>query len=314
MLKNENDRRIFYLAFSILALLALLTAVTYSWFITTKDTAVNPTNTEVRKIPMLQIGKASEDGNIEWKDSIDLENELPLVPVSGDGNTFYILTKQTFTELIEEVSEYDPDGHPGEGYALYGRESAGYKKLTDEEIKKDVLIYDFVLKSGKSGDVYISPDSYLRPSSNSPASAYASNLSTGYGAGAVRIAFSEKQANGTYQVKCVWIPNPTYAFDKTTMTFSENGEPESVYTFITKNDGTGIEIKPSEYENGYVVKDGVLYIWDLQNYSECFATVQTGEQREFRMTLWMEGTDRECVNALAGGTADLKFALYMKEG
>ncbi len=301
--KKIKKNNVFVLVISVVTLLALLAAATFSWFITTKYAIVNTTHVGVLRSPTLSI-RDLDDPDGQWKASLELDELDEIEPSTGDGVKFFSAGEMDYDQYITKKKYPDIGTSEEETIEIYKKRVINYRPIDSESesFSKYVIKRDFQIRYSASGNVLIDPSSTLLPAADAANSIYMTDVSTGLLAGALRVGISELGEDGAYHLRVVWIPNPTYEFDISEETFTQNGNVEDSYCFTKKADGTDpITINTAEHPGGWCRVGDVLYVWDLSNCREPFTTVSGSADPTFRLTIWLEGTDRECVYELAAG-------------
>lgn len=306
-LLQNHRQRVLTLILTLVTLIALLLSVTYSWFITSQRPEVPLVEGKSYIPAFLHIG-TDRSSILNWGSELRVTLEDSLSPVCGDGVHFYRRETYSF-----DPEDFTREAVSGADYTLYAYEPSGtLTELTAEEAERDVYTFDFMLDSLNPGDLFLSPESVMSPNfSLSPVSPDLSSVSTGYIAGALRMAIFQKDSGGEYRLKCVWIPNPTFEFRSANTDFTPIGEIESSYSFVSSA-GTS-SVSTGDGSKGYAVENGVLYVWDPANCDQPFASYADREDGYFRAVIWLDGNDRECVNAFAGGRADMKLGILIRE-
>ncbi len=296
------------------ALCMLIIAVAFSWFNNAKRSVVEEVDSNVVDIMTNGSQISYVQGAEGWFDAIDIPNASSTVfkPLSGDGESFF---KQG-EKLV-----------PIEGSAYSVAVPDGYEAITAEN-SKDYITLDYKIRNNYDSKLYLDKTSYVNPASLTEDGTVASLAD--YCAGAIRLCISQKIGD-EYVKKAVWIPNTTYQ-----ITYSEsegylanmNGEAESSYVFrsnVTEEgnftlyptaDGTA---EGEKLPAGVREVDGVVYIWGSLNDIPALSitpigTCKANTEEYFRLTIWLEGSDRECDNAVIGGAikAMLSFNTVFK--
>lgn len=304
---QNHRQRVLTLILTVVTLIALLLSVTYSWFITSQNPEVPLVEGNSYLPAFLHIGN-DRNTILDWDSELKITLEETLSPVCGDGVHFYRQDLYSF-----DPQDYTRKIKDGDGYSSYGYAPSGdLTELTGEELQDNVFTFDFMLDSLNAGDLFLSSESALSPNLFlSPASPDMQYVSTGYIAGAMRVAIFQKVREDEYSLKCVWIPNPTFEFRSESTDFTPTGEIESSYSFVSPSGTTVISTEGKT--NGCDVKNGVLYVWDPGKCDVPFASYTDRSDGYFRVVVWLDGNDRECVNAFAGGKVDLKLGIFIKE-
>ena len=298
-------------AMFVASMLIMIIMVTYSWFISSKKATVEGISIDVSKIPELLI-------NGEKALTLEFDREYPLKSLTGNGEFLY----------AADIG-FPEDAHEQE---VAQREVLGYIPIPDLSAadaykEAGAFAYDFRLSvDNESIDVFLcgadddDEGSWVIPA---PIEHYEDGSNTGpygdfdvgYITGAIRVAFLQKGADGKYHTTLVWIPDTTTQLIEeerdsvTLITDPESSEIESSYFFLGATDEDKIEVKTNGNSSGAEVIDGVTYVWGELDARQRIGTVTAGTDNDFRLVVWVEGTDRECHNALLDGLICLNLKL-----
>ena len=291
------------------SLLIMTIMISYSWFNQNKSASVSGVTINVASIPELLI-------NGEKSLQLDFDKDYPLQSVTGNG-AFMYTAKIGFPEDIgdktvvqREVLGYIPVENL-DSYANYKEAGAfayDFKVFMDED-NIDVYLYgadeEKEIPEGEMPDgswVIPAPEDHYVDRSNQ---SHYGEFDIGYITGAVRVAFLQKDANGVYQPTLIWIPDTTTKLtvidDDTATLETDSSDVEATYTFLGETVDDKIEISTNGESSGSVQIDGVTYAWGELDERQQIGTLTLDRDNEFRLVIWIEGTDRECHNALLDG-------------
>ena len=281
----------------VVALIAVLTTASFSWFSIRRDLKVNEFRVGVSKSLNLKIvNEGSSNDNIvtNWGETFTLK------PIWGDAKNFFVPEYQR-TEVVAGSGVFDdlPTGNYlsinnlGD-YAFVMEFSLSINAYVD-------LCLDFTTENNSR--VAICKGSEIRKS------AYG-DFSKDYIIGATRVAVFEGDT-----LKMIWIPNSTIQLvelEDGTCQLLTNGEVEESYTFL-KQDKTTFNVYTEGKANGNVVIDDVLYVWgDITSENSPAITTFIGV-KQFKAITWIDGNDRECTNALVGGKINVNLCFAARE-
>lgn len=265
------------------ALIVVSLVAVYAWFIMGDTASVSGMDEQVIDAGYIRI---SQDGGDTWEDGLDLDLGTAGIVHEMSGNGL---------DLYEPI------------YGMYNIE--GYEKTDNDEY---YIEKTFTFESDISQDVYLSDESFLRPSDLTKNFSDEGDFSCDYIAGALRVAFFEVTEHG-YTPLCIWIPNPSIEY--TGKGVNENGSVEDYYSYqIGTGVGDTVSIPTGGIMNGISNSDDGLFIWGTPEQTDVkpLLSFSTENNRPVRksimMRVWLEGTDRECVRALRNG----KFKMYFK--
>jgi len=329
----------FFVTIVIATLLILWAANSLAWFSWGLRATTDYLDIKVQEVESLYIRGYPADGN--WQQNIFV-NYFPLKPICGDGIIFFnpMWGEKSTSSLNGAVIVKTQTVEGFEAFAS-GETIASSALVKEFEIKTDIMTQSGSSSIFISPESYLSAD--LEHSTGS--SLNSSALSSAHIAGAMRVAFYRfDDTLEDYKLVCIWIPNIYAKLTKDSnskyvvvenYTVSSDGiveyhdswqpgQPDTSYyhdneqniTLVTSSGtilGDNITLIPINNSTGYY-RDStteVLYVWDLQkakDAGECIINdLQVGEQNKIRMKIivWLEGTDRECKNALLGGKMNL---------
>ena len=281
----------------VIALIAVLTTASFSWFSMRHDLKVNEFRVGVSKslnLKLVDEGSSGDNIVTNWGEAFTLK------PIWGDGCNFFVPEYQR-TEVVAGSGVYD-DLPTGDYLGV-----------------ANVKEYAFVMEFGMTVNAYV--DLYLdfTTESNSRVaicqgsegrkSAYG-DFSKDYVIGATRVAVFEGDT-----LKMIWIPNSTIQLvelEDGTCQLLTDGEVEESYTFI-KQDKTTFKIYTEGKANGNVVVDDVVYVWGDITSENCPTITTFMGKKNFKAIAWIDGNDRECTNALVGGKINVNLCFAATE-
>ncbi len=300
MMNRETVKKAFPYV-RIIALLAsvcmLAVAVTFAWFMNEDYANIDKITQNVVKIENNGTLIFDEERN-DWFSKVTIPDaeKVSFKPLSGNGQVFF----QRDTQAVD-IAEGD--------YSI--KVPSGYKQLESNSLYEYVSM-DFKMKNNMNAELYIGENTRLISGSGN-----VSEL-VDFAAGAMRVSLSHRKGD-SYVTTFVWVPNATYDISANTV----SGEPEEGYVFRHGTDESATTVLyPTDngQADGQRLKagmqkiNGVIYLWgDLKDIAELSTTPITtckgGVAEDFRLTIWLEGTDRECTNAVIGGAVNfvLKF-------
>ena len=289
-----------------LSLILLAVSATFSWIIINKPVRVDDVRLYVADTIDLALksGDEGEDGV-----NVKLDENFRLQPVIGNGVDFY---SARFGNV--EV---------GDGEYVYGQ-LGGYDRLTEEQTKLSVLKFDFSFIVNGYMDLYIEHTDYAETKTFVSMGTGSEERKSPYGDfsrdninGAVRVALLQGD-----QVLFIWIPNTDVELIKNDGKYSvvtgSQAIVEQKFSFVKSyNEKTGniqtVDV-PTYYErNGYAVIDGITYIWGDITDENCPVIARIYGEKKYSIVMWVDGTDRECDNALIGGKVRLNMCFTGQE-
>ncbi|MBR6681171.1 MAG: hypothetical protein IKL59_07925 [Clostridia bacterium] len=309
--KRIKPRRVIFNAMFAIALLVIIIYVSFSWFVSSKQAEVSGITMNVDKGTELMIKtENSEDGkSLE----LDFDDEHPLQSLAGNGQYLYS------ADIGFDPLETDTDNEN----TVFSKKILGYLPIESLEtvgdyIEAGAFACDFSLNINKDTDVYLyglgesGEGSSVTPA---PIDHYADEKNTGpYGdfdigniAGAIRVAFLQKNDAGQYVPTLIWAPNTSTEFgiDDNNQYFvkTDSDNYEEKYTVIGNSKDQIFEINTGSSAQGANsdVLNGTVYAWGDLSEKQKFGTLSANKYGEFRLVVWVDGNDRECHNALLGG-------------
>lgn len=283
----------------ILSFSLVLARVTLAWFWNGKSTQVEPFDADVLDVYHIMVRTDESD----WAYDVELRTEKELSPITGDGVSFFT---PRFT--LERVPESN-------GVVSYMKKVEAYDPLPEADLPENAYVLDFQIQTQHTTPLYLSKATEVRPE-NSSAVASDGALKD-MGAGALRMALLQKTAEGEYALCYYYVPNPEYELQSVPgggYAATSSGTPEKTYEIRTAADAS-FTVVPADYPQGYVTSAGTVYVFRMPEDGTLpsTVTVSEGEDNYFRLVVWLEGTDRECKDAVAGGRIYLRLQLTTNE-
>lgn len=290
---KENTKR--YVKLSIILYIVILSVAlvgTLAWFIYDKSATV--TTEDKAKIVAGEYMEIKLKGTDEWVSEIELAADLqyPDISYDYDSKEFYYPT------ALDENDEL-----------LMGDAGKGkYKNVTNAEGYFSKI--ELVVSASRGMNVYLSEESFLDGVTLKTDDANVTPNIKDYVAGAARVAFFEDDT-----LKTVWIPNPNYKISDDGESVEVNGGAESEYKYIKVSDGTVNELGTWDSELLTVGNEPLASETVAGEAKPLLEFTEAGE-KNLTIYIWVEGTDRESVTALAGGSIkyDLKLVGISKLG
>lgn len=294
-----NKRRIIFSSICVILLIAFVGG-TLAWFYLNEQVMISYGNNIFCEAgDSLEISLVENGSTSRWSSLIDYRSgEFTTVDISGNGQNLYrpseIDENQRPIGFIDAVSSLD-----------------------------DTSSYDFIelevaFRSLSKMNVYLSEESFINPANpdDSTHNIYG-NFSRDYIAGAMRVAVVEGD-----ELRMLWAPNSQYQLIQNgNGSFSFNSgakgdsDPETSYSYYVENEeGEMVErvVSAEEYASKRFVVDSTGAHKSYTGNSAVLvslnpATEGTYDQKNVKIRIWFEGTDREAHQALAGGNVDVKL-------
>ena len=299
-----NKKRIIFLSVCTLLLLSLVTG-TLAWFYVNEDVTISYGNSVFCEAgDSLEISLVEKGVNTRWTSSIDYSGvDFTLIDISGDGINMY------------RPMEIDENQQP----------VAMQKALSslEEEKNYDYLEMEISFRSTSKMDVYFSEESFILPVNpeNTTSNIYGT-FSRDYIAGAMRVAMVDASGD----LRMLWAPNSKYHLIQNTngsYSFKPESTPESAYYYFAEDEeGNVVQKMITEdfYGGGRFVVDSTGATKETPGKSPLLVSLNpegegSYDQKNVKIRIWFEGTDREAHQALAGGNVKvkLKFVGIAKE-
>lgn len=286
-LQRRLKSRILFGSVTILLLVSVMIAASYSWFYTAKEATVSDITIQTVQADNLLI--KGPDG--EWGKGLTMTfpENFRMMSVGGDGRTFF----QPNLTVEDGQSDFTV---------------SSYTKIDPAEYAENgIYQFDFELQVESSLPIYLGKESSVLPAERCPDSAYG-DFSSGYICGAMRIALLQKVGDA-YVLRCVWIPNSTVELTVSASgaAVDANGAVEDTYQFISDTDGVAVNVTTNGKTSGTAEQGGVTYAWGDLEAPLQIGNIVGGETSSFRLLAWIDGNDRECHNALLSGLVSVKL-------
>lgn len=283
-------RKILLTAVLLLVSLITLSTAGYAWFTMTATAEVTGMEVTVETVSSLEIRL---DTSSEWAQSVAFAATTPdQTDVSSDGLTFYKQLQDADGTATSYEKIDTNNGHWVE-QTIYFRTSA----------PTNVYVGNGTAVTPKVTDVTANPTSK---------SAYGP-FSKDYIAGATRVAFLDSaKANPK-----TWVPNETYQLSGSgsSWTFDPSGTAETSHTYINGTDlsstATFTPTMTTAQING--VNGSTFNSQTLIGETKAPTTADGFCYLTVVVRIWVEGTDREAKNPLAGGTFNVNLQFWGEE-
>lgn len=181
------------------------------------------------------------------------------------------------------------------------------KPIFNKVLNKNTNLYENNLMSvtNANQNEYIEEEFYLKVTDNTRIGINLDNtniqgieLINAYGLDVTNIKCAFKvllyqYANGEYDLKLVYSPYAKYELNKTNnqISLSQNGNLDDKYYFLF-NGISNINFTNSEYQ----LNNGVYYLY--KDTGKFYFTSSTNDIEKFKIIIYLDGFDRECVNYL----------------
>lgn len=302
-----NKKRVIIASVVVILLLALIGG-SYAWFYINEDVTVSYGNSvfcEAGDSLEIAFLKGNEgDEVVRWGSTLDYSTQdFTLVDISGNGSKLY---RPREIDESQQPAGMDP--------AVSNLDDA--KKFSYIELR-------VAFRSVSKMNVYLNKESFINPVIIEGVTNVFGDFSPGYIAGAMRVAILDDE---TKELLMLWAPNSKYQLIDNmdgTYKFKENGDSESKYSYYAENaDGEIVEtdVTSDMFASKQFVVDstGSEKAWAGDSpvlVSLNPITEGAYDQKNVRIRIWFEGTDREAHQALAGGNVNvkLKFVGVAKE-
>ena len=313
-MNNKSNKKIYSTMVKLIVIIVSIFVFSYAWFVVNKENSLDNIEVGTVKSNNLQISQ-SGDGNWGSVLSINSLNEFVFNnEVSSNGISFY-----------KAVSIND-NGSP--------------TKLIKAIPNKDYLDFDLWFKNDSDVSIYLDKNSSVFPECCSNINDAVLNINntrdeiirvSNYGdfsrdliAGAVRVAFINYNYNeetNTYELEdkpaYIWAPNRNYEIIYKNGYYDFDIDSTNYETYSYMNVINASSFKETKLTN---VKDEINASYVSKSSSgdqRLFEIKSEGEEVKsgLKVRIWVEGTDREAVEALKGGKFKftLSFVGFTKE-
>ena len=304
---NKSKKLIMFSSISVILMVALIGG-SLAWFYLNEEVSIGYGNSIFCEAgDSLEISLIENGTPTRWSSLIDYSaGEYTTVDISGDG--YHLYRPSEINELQEPISF-----------------------LPAVSSLDDANAYDFVemevaFRSLSKMNVYLSEESFITPvnPADNGSNIYG-DFSRDYIAGAMRVAIID----GT-DVKMIWSPNSSYElirYANGTFGFRSgvngNSIPETSYSYFVKTEEEDFAeraVSTDEYASKKFVVDSTGAKKGYTGNSAAIVSLNPETegayaQKNVKIRIWFEGTDREAHQALAGGNVNvkLKFVGVYKE-
>ncbi len=295
----------------ILLVALLLTCVfaTFAWFHHQTSVDVDGFTGDVTAENLSEISGTGEN----WGFSLEFNKDggsFLFTPVTGNGLNFY---KQNFKTQNTTINTANGS------YTVQTQVADGFSPILVADWNKYLYATTFYMRNSLDNRaVFLDSATFLNPIDDLGEDGIVNGeLSADAICGATRVAV-QKKVGDVYKTLFIWAPHTTYQLsgsDTTGYTFQTNGAVESSIVYRSGTNGAStVTINTQGNPAGLVQIDEVIYLWgDLEDISALSSTRVDvtevgGTDYEYRMVIWIEGTDRECNNRLTGGRFDVKLS------
>lgn len=300
----KEKRKLIIVSVQLLIIIASILVVSYAWYYNNRDADTQDIKVTTYSYVDLLV---SLDNGATWNTTTSFNIPIDFTfneEVTSDGVNFYKATSR------------EADGTP--------------ITLGIAENGKDYLEFPVLFKSSGNVGVFLKDTSTVEPTVGTTSDIlignHASNMSSSGSfsrdliAGSVRVAFIENDnISGTYVPKSyasmIWAPNSNYevSCDSYTCSASINSTNSQEYVYLDGSDVAGISTKHvsnlradlhASYEERNAGGDPYITLINAQ-YND--VTELDEGITKVTVRVWVEGTDRDTINALAGGEFNLKL-------
>ena len=287
-------------ALTLAIILLLSVTVTVAWFINYQINQLGGSTITVSGSRVLKFAIIDEndvDNHAYVSQATRNFGEYGLSHVTGNGVEFWIPALQQG----DVATTPDQNGEWETAVATDGTAPGDYVHLCIKFFSEDPM------------DVYLGRESSVLPATEANPSNYG-DFSRNNIASASRISFLnttfDQEGNKTEQFNFVWIPNALGQLidNNGRYSFVENGVAESSYSYYYVN-SSDEKIATTWSQSQYVTQPTAQASQSPQDGTGWVTTLQQGENGEYSayvsINVWVEGCDRECRRALAGGRFDV---------
>jgi len=288
MKSSEFKKRMIFNAILIISLVVTVASMSFAWFTQGDTNEVSEINLSLPNVNEFLISK----DNSHWQRTLlDLDiDQIEFNPISSDGTKFF---KPNYSyQQLESTSRE----------IIYGNLFIGYTEMQPSEYSDYFFQNIYYFKASYDCDLAISTTSSFEPYelvANSERRLNGLETTSDVIVGAIRMSIAVKIGQ-EFVTKLIWVPKPNYQLTETS--FILNGTPEDRYRFrhtTTNNydDVTplGLDSKNTKTSSGIIYLIGDV-IEDVQ-----FAQISSTSVTEIKISIWLDGEDRECKESLSGG-------------
>ena len=311
---KQTSKKIYSTIVKLIAIIVSIFVFSYAWFVVNKENYLENIEVGTVKSNNLQISQSGEDG---WGSILSIKSLNEFVfndEVTSNGISFY------------KASSKDDNGMP--------------IKLVNAVANQDYLDFDLWFKNDSNISIYLDKKSSVYPQCCTNVKDAVLNLNStrddivrvsSYGdfskdliAGAVRVAFINYNYNeetNSYDLEdkpvYIWAPNRNYEiiYKNGYYDFNIDSTNYETYTYMRYVNSTSF--KETKLTN---VKDVINASYSSKSSSgdkKIFEIKSSGEEVKsgLKVRIWIEGNDREAVEALKGGQFkfNLSFVGFTKE-
>ena len=313
-MNKESSKKIYSTMIKLIAIIVSIFVFSYAWFVTNKENYLDNIEIGTVKSNNLQISQTGEDG---WGSVLSINSLNEFVfnnDVSSNGISFY------------KAVNIDDSGNP--------------TKLVKAMSNKDYLDFDLWFKNDSNVSIYLDKNSSVYPECCSNINDAVLNINntrdeiirvSSYGdfsrdliASAVRIAFinyNYNESTETYELEdkpiYIWAPNKNYEISYKNGYYDFDIDSTNYETYSYMNVISSSSFNETKLTN---VKDEINASYESKSSNgdqKLFEIKSNGEEVKsgLKVRIWVEGTDREAVEALKGGKFKftLSFVGFTKE-
>jgi len=297
---KKVTKRIISVCVSSVVLVAAAATVTFSWYSYEKEAKAYNINLGVTFYAyQLKISLAEEeDYKFDIKKKYSGET---FTQMSGDGVNFYMGEFQSVEEEGKMIGDL-----------------IGHKKITEDQYYRHFFYQEVILQASRSLSVYLAPTSYIQPVSLHERKV--GNIAKDYIAGAMRMCVARyDEEKGSYVPFILWAPNSRIEYiSGEEPEINPEGDVESTYSIVHGTNTTDMyKVYTDGQATGRVTVPqipGLSYIWGNSDSEQYLFDMVIPKEEKFAyqklaVSIWLDGNDRECVEALSGGMikTSLKF-------
>lgn len=294
-----NKRRIIFSSVCVILLIALVGG-TLAWFFVNEEVTVDYGNSIFCEAgDSLEISLVENGTTSRWSSAVDYRSgEFTTVDISGNGKDLY---------RPAEINEY--------------QQPVGFNKAIsslESDLTYDYIELEVAFRSLSRMNVYLSEESFINPvdPTNNTTNIYG-NFSRDYIAGAMRVAILDGD-----EVKMLWAPNSQYELIQNangSYDFRDgakgNSTPETSFSYYAEDENGAMfeqKVSAAEYATKKFVVDSTGATRNNTGNSAMLVSLNpaidgTYDQKNVKIRIWFEGTDREAHQALAGGNVNVKL-------